>query len=148
MSAIEACRTAALGGHVARCENPRVGTRRSLTAVAATGTAQSVKAAKPASGWRRGRPSFWTFNDWNDPPPGFCEIDMVAHGCTSVAGSFIQTLTLVDVATGWTECLPLVSRGGGLMVIFGRRSTCQALADLQPVQATRAVWVVWARARS
>ena len=20
-----------------------------------------------------------TFNDWNDPPPGFCEIDMVAH---------------------------------------------------------------------
>jgi hypothetical protein len=31
-----------------------------------------------------------TFNDWNDPPPGFCEIDMVAHGGTSVAGSFIQ----------------------------------------------------------
>ena len=33
---------------------------------------------------------------------------MVAHGGTSVAGSFIQTLTMVDVATGWTECLPLV----------------------------------------
>ena len=47
-----------------------------------------------------------TFNDWNDPPPGFCEVDMVAHGGTSVAGSFIQTLTMVDVATGWTECLP------------------------------------------
>jgi len=31
---------------------------------------------------------------------------MVAHGGTSVAGSFIQTLTMVDVATGWTECLP------------------------------------------
>lgn len=27
-------------------------------------------------------------------------------GGTSVAGSFIQTLTMVDVATGWTECLP------------------------------------------
>ena len=39
-----------------------------------------------------------TFNDWKDPPPGFCEIDMVAHGGTSVAGSFIQTLTMVDVA--------------------------------------------------
>jgi hypothetical protein len=35
---------------------------------------------------------------------------MVAHGGTSVAGSFIQTLTMVDVATGWTECLPLVTR--------------------------------------
>ena len=57
-----------------------------------------------------------TFNDWADPPPGFCEMDMVAHGGTSVAGSFIQTLTMVDVATGWTECLPLVSREGSLVV--------------------------------
>jgi hypothetical protein len=39
---------------------------------------------------------------------------MVAHGGTSVAGSFIQTLTMVDVATGWTECLPLVTRDGSL----------------------------------
>jgi hypothetical protein len=31
-----------------------------------------------------------TFNDWKNPPPGFCEVDMVAHGGTSVAGSFIQ----------------------------------------------------------
>src|SRR6202171_4539951 len=57
-----------------------------------------------------------TFNDWNDPAPGFCEVDMVAHGGTSVAGSFIQTLTMVDVATGWTECLPLVTRESGLVV--------------------------------
>jgi hypothetical protein len=57
-----------------------------------------------------------TFNDWADPPPGFCEMDLVAHGGTSVAGSFIQTLTMVDVATGWTECLPLVSREGSLVV--------------------------------
>jgi hypothetical protein len=58
-----------------------------------------------------------TFNDWNDPAPGFCEADMVAHGGTSVAGSFIQTLTMVDVATGWTECLPLVNRDGSLVVV-------------------------------
>jgi hypothetical protein len=57
-----------------------------------------------------------TFNDWKKPPPGFCEVDMVAHGGTSVAGSFIQTLTMVDVATGWTECLPLVRRDGNLVV--------------------------------
>src|SRR3954451_14005769 len=32
------------------------------------------------------------------------------------AGSFIQTLTMVDVATGWTECLPLLNRDGILVV--------------------------------
>lgn len=57
-----------------------------------------------------------TFNDWANPPPGFCEIDVVAHGGTSVAGSFIQTLTMVDIATGWTECLPLIARDGSLVV--------------------------------
>ncbi|MFK4485070.1 hypothetical protein [Bradyrhizobium sp. USDA 336] len=79
-----------------------------------------------ASGGRRRRAGFYsairrevpirTFNDWNSPPPGFCEVDMVAHGGTSVTGSFIQTLTMVDVATGWTECLPLVTREGSLVV--------------------------------
>jgi hypothetical protein len=57
-----------------------------------------------------------TFNDWHDPSPRLCKIDMVAHGDTSVAGSFIQTLTMVDVATGWTECMPLVTREGGLVM--------------------------------
>ena len=63
-----------------------------------------------------------TFNDWNDPPPGYCEVDMVAHGGTSVSGAFIQTLTMVDVATGWTECLPLVVRDGALVVEALERS--------------------------
>jgi hypothetical protein len=57
-----------------------------------------------------------TFNDWHDPPPGFCEVDLVAHGGTSVAGAFVQTLVMVDIATGWTECLPLVVREGALVV--------------------------------
>jgi hypothetical protein len=79
-----------------------------------------------AAGGKRRRVGFYsavrrevpirTFNDWHDPPPGFCEVDMVAHGGTSVAGSFIQTLTMVDVATGWTECMPLVTREGGFVV--------------------------------
>ncbi len=47
---------------------------------------------------------------------------MVAHGGTSVAGSFIQTLTMTDVATGWTECLPLLTRDGGLVVEAMRQS--------------------------
>jgi hypothetical protein len=57
-----------------------------------------------------------TFNDWGRPPPGYCEADLVAHGGTSVSGAFIQTLTMVDVATGWTECFPLVVREAALVV--------------------------------
>ncbi len=85
-----------------------------------------------AAGGKRRRVGFYsairrevpirTFNDWNDPAPGFCEVDMVAHGGTSVAGSFIQTLTMVDVATGWTECMPLVTRESGLVVLAMERA--------------------------
>lgn len=63
-----------------------------------------------------------TINDWNSPPPGFCEVDMVAHAGTSVAGSFILTLTMVDIATGWTEWLPLVRRDGSLVVEVMKRA--------------------------
>ena len=31
-----------------------------------------------------------TFADWNDPPPGFFEMDMVAHCGKSVAGSHVH----------------------------------------------------------
>ncbi|WP_271591204.1 integrase catalytic domain-containing protein [Bradyrhizobium sp. CCBAU 65884] len=57
-----------------------------------------------------------TFNDWGSPPPGYCEADLVAHGGMSVSGAFIQTLTMVDIATGWTECFPLVVREAALVV--------------------------------
>jgi hypothetical protein len=44
-----------------------------------------------------------TFGDWNDPPPRFVEVDFVSHSGTSAAGSFVQTMVLTDVTTGWTE---------------------------------------------
>src|SRR5271157_4575033 len=101
--------------------------RRLLLSVsAATIDRMLVDVKIAAAGGRRRRVGFYsairrevpirTFNDWGSPRPGFCEIDMVAHGGTSVAGSFIQTLTMVDIATGWTECLPLVARDGSLVV--------------------------------
>jgi hypothetical protein len=52
-----------------------------------------------------------TFQDWNETKPGFFEADVVAHCGNSVEGAFLSTLTLTDVATGWTECLPLLHRG-------------------------------------
>lgn len=56
-----------------------------------------------------------TFADWNDPPPGFMEGDLVAHCGERAAGSFVHTLTLTDIASGWTECVPLVVRQAGLV---------------------------------
>jgi hypothetical protein len=51
-----------------------------------------------------------TFSDWQDPPPGFVEADLVAHSGPSTSGSFVQTLVLTDIASGWTECAPLLVR--------------------------------------
>jgi hypothetical protein len=57
-----------------------------------------------------------TFSDWGEPPPGFAEVDLVAHSGPSMAGAFAWTLVLTDVATGWTECVPLPCRDGVLVV--------------------------------
>ena len=51
-----------------------------------------------------------TFADWEDPPPGFVEADLVAHSGPVASGSFVQTLVITDIATGWTECAPLLYR--------------------------------------
>ena len=57
-----------------------------------------------------------TFADWEAPLPGDMEADLVSHGGESTAGSFVHTLTLTDVASGWTECVALVVRDGALVV--------------------------------
>ena len=51
-----------------------------------------------------------TFAQWNETRPGFLEADLVAHCGRDSEGSFLSTLTLTDIATGWTECLPLHSK--------------------------------------
>ncbi len=51
-----------------------------------------------------------TFNDWGNPSPGWVEVDFVVHSGTTVSGAFAQTMVLTDVATGWTECIPIVVR--------------------------------------
>ena len=51
-----------------------------------------------------------TYADWKNPVPGYMKADLVAHSGPSASGSFLQTLTLTDVATGWTECAPLLFR--------------------------------------
>ncbi len=51
-----------------------------------------------------------TFEEWEETRPGFLEADLVAHCGTDIEGGYLYTLTLTDVATGWTECLPLLYR--------------------------------------
>lgn len=51
-----------------------------------------------------------TFADWDDARPGFVEIDLVAHCGDSTHGEYLNTLNVVDVPTGWSECLVLANR--------------------------------------
>src|ERR1700722_4575940 len=58
-----------------------------------------------------------TFADWNDPPPGFFEMDMVAHCGKSVAGSYVHSLALTDIASAWTVASALVVREQTLITV-------------------------------
>ena len=44
-----------------------------------------------------------TWADWDDAVPGFVEIDLVSHDGGHAVGEHVWTLTVTDVATGWTE---------------------------------------------
>jgi hypothetical protein len=57
-----------------------------------------------------------TFADWNEPPPGSMEMDLVAHCGEMNRGSYVHSLVLTDIASGWTECAPLVVRESTLLV--------------------------------
>src|SRR5215469_386503 len=58
-----------------------------------------------------------TYADWGDPPPGYCECDLVEHcGGVKEGGNFVHTLTLTDIHSGWTECRALVVREQSLVV--------------------------------
>ncbi len=50
-----------------------------------------------------------TFSDWKEPEPGYLEIDLVVHCGGTVAGSYISSLVVTDVCSGWTEAIPLLA---------------------------------------
>ena len=57
-----------------------------------------------------------TFADWNEPLPGSMEMDLVAHCGEINRGSYVHSLVLTDIASGWTEAAPIVVREGTLVV--------------------------------
>jgi hypothetical protein len=73
------------------------------------------KARRPVPEPRR-RVPLRTFADWNEPLPGSMEMDLVAHCGDVNRGSYIHSLVLTDIASGWTEAAPIVVREGTLVV--------------------------------
>ena len=66
-----------------------------------------------------------TWGEWKGVQPGSGQADLVLHCGESLEGFFLTTLTLVDVATGWTEVQPVwgigMERVGGGVEEVSRR---------------------------
>ena len=79
-------------------------------------SATRLRKARRAMPAARRRVPVRTFADWNEPPPGSMEMDCVAHCGDANRGSYVNSLVLTDIASGWTEAAPLVVRESGLLV--------------------------------
>src|ERR1700748_1130701 len=78
-------------------------------------TTLTKKPPRPVPELRR-RVKLRTFADWNEPLPGNMEMDLVAHCGEANRGSYIHSLVLTDIASGWTEAAPIVVGEGSLVV--------------------------------
>jgi hypothetical protein len=52
-----------------------------------------------------------TFSEWENSRSGFIQVDMVAHCGDRAGGFYLNTLSAVDVATGWFEPLAVWGKG-------------------------------------
>lgn len=73
------------------------------------GNGKGISTTKPGCLIKKHVP-IQTFTDWNDVVPGFLEADLVAHCGENVRGQFLHTLTMTDIATGWTELAALIGK--------------------------------------
>ena len=62
---------------------------------------------------------------WDDAAPGFVEIDLVGHEGGNAIGEHAYTLTVTDIATGWTENRSAPNKA--------RKPVIAALADIAKV---------------
>src|SRR5215210_372988 len=65
-----------------------------------------------------------TWADWDENVPGFVEIDLVGHEGGDNNGDFASSLTVTDVATGWTEVRTVRNKAAGH--VFGALVEIQA----------------------
>ena len=74
-----------------------------------TSTQRGLSTTKPGALLKQAIP-IRTFTPWEEERPGFLEIDLVAHCGSTTEGTYLNTLTATDLATGWTECLALANK--------------------------------------
>lgn len=70
---------------------------------------KSISTTKPGN-VLRSQISVRTFADWTNVVPGLLEADLVSHNGGNVNGQCIHTLTVTDIATGWTELTAAISK--------------------------------------
>ncbi|WP_124320879.1 hypothetical protein [Pseudomonas chlororaphis] len=56
------------------------------------------------------------FTEHERHSPGFMEMDLVTHCGRHLSGTFLWTLSLADIASGWTECAALPARNAELII--------------------------------
>lgn len=104
--------------------------RRKVFTVSAATIDRILSPARKGAGLRRRRGRskklakeipIKTFSDWEDPLPGFLEIDFVVHGGGSMAGEYLHSLVATDVCSGWVEAVPLLAREQSLAIEGLRR---------------------------
>ena len=88
---------------------------RALHEAREPGGGRKRRRAPPSAAIRRSVP-VRTFDSWDNPAPGYVEADLVAHSGPTARGSYVQTLTSTDIATGWTECAPMLVREQKLLI--------------------------------
>ena len=87
---------------------------------------RSVTTTKPGSLFKH-RIKVRTFADWDDVIPGFIEADLVAHCGDDTNGSFLNTLTLIDISSGWLECMALIRKSANDVI-----TALEVVSDLLP----------------
>lgn len=70
---------------------------------------RGLSTTKPGSLLKKAIP-VRTYAQWDDARPGFVEMDLVAHCGETTAGQYLNTLNVVDISTGWTECLAVYQK--------------------------------------
>jgi len=68
-----------------------------------------------------------TWADWDDAVPGFVEIDLVGHEGGNAAGEHCFTLTVTDIATGWTENRSVPNKARKWVI-----AALEEIADIMP----------------
>ena len=75
-----------------------------------TGGRRAFSTTKPGSLLKASIP-IRTFADWHEDQPGYLEMDLVAHCGETTEGFYLNTLSTVDIATGWVECQAVWGKG-------------------------------------